>query len=91
MQKLDKAMCVIGGEKSNRNSLKEGRLQLIIMDGLRNFLAMFQSSVGKGGKRGGRQSLENQNVFDVIMTVTNTEELTPTKLGRILSRSLNVT
>ena len=48
---------------------------------------MFLSSGGKGG---GRQSLENQNVYDAMMAAINTKGLTFDNLGRMLLRSLNV-
>ena len=87
VQELDQAMGIIDGDSTSKNMSKEGQLHLIVMDGLRNFLGMFQSSSSKGG---GRQSLENQNVYDAIMATINTKELTSAKLSRMLSRSLNV-
>ena len=87
VQELDKAMGIIDGNVANKNRSKEGKLNVMVMSGLREFLGMFRSTSSKGG---GRRTLEDQNVFDAIMAAINTKELTSAKLGRMLSRSLNV-
>lgn len=84
VQELDKAMEVIDGDASNKNRSKEGKLQGMVMDGLKNFLGMFNS----GGR--GKRSIEDQNIYDAIMAAINTKELTSAKLGRMLSRTLKV-
>ena len=86
VHELDKAMDIIDGDVLNKNRSKEGKVNGMVMDGLRDFLGMFSSST----KGGGRRSLEDQNVFDAIMAAINTKELTSAKLGRMLSRLLNV-
>ena len=63
-------MYMIGHEKSKRHYTKEGKLQSIIMDGLKDFLEMFQK------QKKGRRSLENQHVYDAIMAAINSGELT---------------
>ena len=88
VQELDKAAEIMDGDTTSNKKSKEGRLHLLVMDGLRNFLGMFHSR--RGGKGGGRRSLEDQNVFDAIMAAINTKEFATAKLGRMLSRSLNV-
>ena len=87
VQELDKAMGIIDRDVTNKNRSKEGKLNGMVMDGLRDFLGMFRSTSSKGG---GRRTLEDQNVFDAIMAAINTKEFTAAKLGRMLSRSLNV-
>jgi len=67
VQELDKAMEVIDGDASNKNRSKEGKLQGMVMDGLKNFLGMFNS----GGH--GKRSIEDQNIYDAIMAAINTK------------------
>ena len=76
--------------KPNEKKSKEGRLNSVLMDGLRNFLGMFHRPRGEGDKGGGRRTLEDQNVYDAIMAAINTKELTTAKLGSMLSRELGI-
>lgn len=68
-----------------QHETKQQKINAAIVQGLSGFLTMF------GGQRSGRRSNENQNAYDAIMTALNTEEFTNAKLGRMLSRTLNVT
>ena len=87
VKELDKALDTIDRKIASTNRSKEGQLHSMVMERLRNLLGMFGSSRGRGS---GRRSLENQNVFDAIMTAINIKELTSANLGRMLSCSLNV-
>ena len=87
VQELDKAMGIIDSDIANKKKSKEDKLNGMVMDGLGDFLGMFCSTSSKGG---GRRTLEDQNVFDAIMAAINTKGFTAAKLGRMPSRSLNV-
>ncbi len=63
---------------------KEEKMNALIVKSLRGFLEMFQR-VG-----GGRRSNEDQNAYDSVMAALNNNDLTGAKLGRMLSRTLNV-
>ena len=69
---------------------KGERLNAHIVDGLRDFLGMFWRTHGQGDKVGGRISLEDQNVYDMVMTALNSGNLTTFKFGILISRTLNM-
>ena len=63
---------------------KQAHLNAMIVDSLKKFLGLFQR------KGGGRRTNEDQNAYDAIMAALNSDELNAAKLGRLLSRTLNV-
>jgi len=52
VRELDNVIVMVDGKTSNNNNSNEGRLHLLLMDGLKNILGMFTD------KSGGRRSLE---------------------------------
>ncbi len=62
---------------------KEDKLNAVVVKSLREFLAMFNSRVG-------RRSNEDQNAYDAVMAALNNGNMTGAKLGRMLSRTLQV-
>jgi hypothetical protein len=69
---------------------KEERLNGAVIDGLRNFLSMFRRRRQGESRGGGRRQLEDQNAYDAVMAALNSGDLTSAKLGRLLSRTLDV-
>ena len=62
---------------------KEERMNSAIVNSLHSFLGLFNG-------RSGRRSNEDQNAYDAVMAALNNNDLTSAKLGRMLSRTLNV-
>ena len=62
---------------------KEERMNSAIVNSLRSFFGLFNG-------RSSRRSNEDQNSYDAVMAALNNNDLTSAKLGRMLSRTLNV-
>ena len=90
VRELGQAKVILDGGKTGKYSTKEERLQSLVMGGLRDFFAMFHRPRSEDNKGGGRRSLEDQNAYDAILTALNSNDLTSAKLGRMLTRTLNV-
>jgi len=90
VRELGQAKVILDGGKTGKYSTKEERLQSLVMGGLRDFFAMFHRPRSEDNKGGGRRSLEDQNAYDAILTALNSNYLTSAKLGRMLTRTLNV-
>lgn len=79
-----------GDGNSNCFHSKQERMNEAIVKALRGFLGMFSRKGAEGKRDGGRRFNEDQNAYDAVMTALNSNELTGAKLGRMLSRMLNV-
>ena len=69
---------------------KEEKFATLVVNGVKEFLGMFQRTRGNGNKGGGRRKLEDHNAYDAVMTSLMSGGLDEAKLGRMLSRKLNV-
>ena len=69
---------------------KEEQLNASIVSGVRGFIGMIKRNRERGTKGGGRISSEDQNAYDAVMAAINSSDMTGAKLGRLLSRTLNV-
>lgn len=69
---------------------KDEKFATLVVNGVREFLGMFQRTRGNGDKGGGRRKLEDQNAYDAVMASLMSGGLDEAKLGRMLSRKLNV-
>ncbi len=92
IQELKVAQDVMNDDehRSNRKLSKQERLNVMIIDSLKNFLGLFQRSRGDKDKGGGRRTSEDQNAYDAVLAALNSGELTSARMGRLLARTLNV-
>ena len=67
---------------------KQEKINATIVKNLTRFLGMFCRCRQDGDKGGGRRTLENQNVYDAVLTALISGDLTKDKFERLVCRTL---
>ena len=90
VRELGQTKKVLEESQTGKYSTKEEQLQVLVMDGMKGFFAMFHRNRGEEDKGGGRRTIEDQNAYDAVMAAINSNELTSARLGRMLTNTLGV-
>ena len=76
VRELGQTKNLLEGRQVGKYSTKEEQLQSLVLNGIKDFFAMFHQTRGEEDKGGGQRTIEDQNAYNAVMTTLNSNELT---------------